>query len=157
MEAAQGGDARTWPAGPIARGPAFVRKQQRRRTMRIHRLAVVLLLAACSSTVSGTGDGGGGKLASDIRAADKPCRDQNFEQKTPLVECLSQHERPVWARDEPRTLGLYDQYAERRAALARQRDAGTISALQYDDQLASTDHEFRERVTAARQQQAATP
>lgn len=111
---------------------------------RIPFLAGALLLAACSST----------ELASDLRTADQPCRDQKFPDKTALVDCLASHERPVWARDEPKTLPLYDGFAVKRSDLARRFDQKTISEPQYRDQLEQTEDSFRDQINAVRKQQA---
>lgn len=88
-------------------------------------LATVLLAAGCTSS----------KLVSDLHSADAPCRDQDFKQKSPLDACLSAHEQPVWAKDEPATLDIYEGYDRARAELARQRDSGTLTEDQYSDKL----------------------
>jgi hypothetical protein len=89
-------------------------------------LAMLLLLAACAAR---------SQLVSDLHSADAPCRDQHFKDKAGLDDCLSARERPVWAREDPATLDLYDGFAKARAALARQYDSGAITEGQYSDQL----------------------
>jgi hypothetical protein len=101
--------------------------------------AAALALAGCDS-----------QLAYDLGKAEKPCHAENYEKKSPLVECLTARERPVWAQDEPQTLGLYDQYATARAELAQERDEGTISEKAYEAQLADLSRDFRARVSDAR-------
>jgi hypothetical protein len=88
-------------------------------------LAMLLLLPACAQS----------QLASDLHSAEAPCRDQHVKDKASLDDCLSAHERPVWSREDPATLDLYDGFAKARAALARQYDSGAITEGQYSDQL----------------------
>jgi hypothetical protein len=111
-------------------------------------LAVAAALAGCAS-----------QLTYDLGKAEDSCHDQKFPTKSALVACLTAQERPVWAKDEPQTLDLYDQYATARAALAQQRDAGTLSEDQYEKQLGDTNSDFRARISARRAAEppAATP
>lgn len=101
--------------------------------------AAALCLAGCDS-----------QLAYDLGKAEKPCHAEQFTEKAALVECLAARERPVWAQDEPQTLALYDQYATAREALAKDRDAGTISEKEYEERLGQVSGDFRARVTEAR-------
>jgi hypothetical protein len=110
---------------------------------RIVVIAVVMALAGCAS-----------QLVYDLGKADDPCRAEKFATKSELVACLTAHERPVWAQDEPQTLDIFDQYAAARAALAAQLDSGALTEEQYDKQLADTNSDFHARVVDRR---AATP
>jgi hypothetical protein len=102
-------------------------------------VAAALGLAGCAS-----------QLAYDLGKAEGPCHAEKYVEKSALVECLAARERPVWSADEPQTLDLYDQYAAARAALARERDAGTITEKAYDERLGQLAGDFRARVTDAR-------
>lgn len=109
--------------------------------------AIALLLASCART----------QLASDLQAAQAPCRDQGFKDKSALVTCLSEHERPVWARDDPATLDIYDRFAQDRAALARQYDDKAITQQQYRAQLDRLEAESREQLAERHKRAAANP
>lgn len=110
---------------------------------RILLMAGVLALGGCAS-----------QLTYDLSKAEDPCHAERFAKKSDLVACLAQHERPVWAKDEPQTLDLYDQYAAARAALAARRDAGTLSEDQYEQKLADLSRDFRARVSDRRAESA---
>jgi hypothetical protein len=56
-------------------------------------------------------------IAITLTASAVPKR--TFRDKSSLVQCLTEHERPVWAKEEPATLDLYDNFAAQRAELAR--------------------------------------
>jgi hypothetical protein len=99
-----------------------------------------LALAGCAS-----------QLSYDLGKAEKPCHEQTFTGKAALVSCLTAQERPVWAQDEPQTLDLYDQYAEARDGLARERDAGTLAEKDYESRLADITSDFRSRIAERRQ------
>jgi hypothetical protein len=109
---------------------------------RIHHLVAMLLLAGCT----------GSKLSAELRAADAAC-DQDWRDKTSLVDCLAAHERPVWATGEPETLALYDAFAAQRADLAHRLDQGSLTDAEYQAELARTKAEFKERMAAERRQQ----
>jgi hypothetical protein len=89
------------------------------------------------------------QLGSDLHAAGDACRQQNFKDKTSLDECLTAHERPLWAKEEPATLDVYDRFAQQRLDLARQYDSGAITRTQYSDKLdqlkSDIRHELRRR------------
>jgi hypothetical protein len=108
---------------------------------------VVVLLAGCARS----------QLASDLHSADNDCRAQHFTGKSALVACLQQHERPVWAKESPATLDIYDHFAGQRAKLAQQYDAGTLTEPQYRAQLDALEAESRSDVAARAQQTAAKP
>jgi len=114
---------------------------------RICRVAAALLLAGCSVS----------KLSADLRAADAACQDQDWHDKTSLVDCLAARERPVWAKDEPATLALYDAFAAERADLAHRFDQGSLTQAQYGAELARTEAEYRRRIADERRGQAPTP
>jgi hypothetical protein len=102
-------------------------------------LAAALGVASCDSP-----------LAYDLGKAEQPCHAERYAQKSALVECLAERERPVWQRDEPQTLDLFDQYAAQRGAIAKERDAGTLTDDQYEKRLSDLAREFRARVTDRR-------
>ncbi len=106
---------------------------------RLISLAMALALGGCAS-----------QLTYDLGKAEDPCHAETFAKKADLAACLAARERPVWAKDEPQTLDLYDQYAAARAALATQRDDGTLSEEQYEKQLADVSADFRARITDRR-------
>lgn len=111
-----------------------------RRIVMVAGVAGALALAGCAT-----------QLQSDLGKAEEPCHKQDFPQKTALSQCLAQAERPIWAKDAPQTLDIYDQFAAGRAALAKERDAGTLNDKQYDDQLEALAKDLRARI-ASRQQ-----
>jgi hypothetical protein len=98
-----------------------------------------LALASCAS-----------RLQWDLGSAERPCHRQDFKEKTALVQCLAAAERPVWAKDEPQTLDLYDQFATGRAELAKERDAGTVSEHEYETRLGALAREFRAKIAERR-------
>jgi hypothetical protein len=108
-------------------------------------LAMLLSLAACAQS----------QLASDLHSAEAPCRDQHFKDKTGLDDCLSAHERPVWAKEDPATLDLYEGFAKARAQLARQYDSGAITEGQYSDQLDQLESATAKAIDQRRKQVAA--
>jgi hypothetical protein len=85
----------------------------------------ILALAGCASN----------QLTADLRAAQEPCRAQHFEDKSSLVRCLNERERPIWAKEEPSTLDLFDRFAAQRTELARRYDGGRLSSEQYQTEL----------------------
>lgn len=97
---------------------------KRRHLSGVGAMLVAALLAACST-----------QLESDLSHADGVCRDRDWPTKTALVSCLAAQERPVWAKDEPATLDVYDSYAARRRALAEALDQKKLTSDQYDDKL----------------------
>jgi hypothetical protein len=107
-------------------------------------MAALLLLAACARS----------QLSSDLHDAQAPCRDQSFKEKSALVACLDAHERPVWAKDDPGTLDIYDHFAQQRAALARQYDSGAITHQQYSSQLDQLESDARNQLAQRRKQTA---
>lgn len=110
-----------------------------RRMRRSIVLAAALLATGCSS-----------QLSSDLRAAGAPCEDRQWPNKAALAACLDSRERPVWARDEPSTLELYDAFARQRDALARQYDQGSLTDEQYRAKLDRTATEFKARIANRR-------
>jgi hypothetical protein len=108
-------------------------------------LAMLLLLAACAKS----------QLVSDLHSAEAPCRDQHFKEKVALDDCLGARERPVWAREDPATLDLYDGFARARAALARQYDSGAITERQYSDKLDQLETETAKAIDQRRKEIAA--
>lgn len=102
-------------------------------------LAGALALSACASA-----------LQSDLATAEAPCHKQKFAEKTALAQCLTEAERPVWAKDEPQTLDLYDRFAAGRTALAERRDAGTLSEEEYEQRLDALAQDLRGRIAARR-------
>lgn len=91
-------------------------------------------------------------LEADLHAAGAPCRDQDFKSKLALDECLTAHERPVWQKDEPATLGVYDEYAKKRAELGRELDGSLITRQEYDDNLEQLNRTSGEELRRLRQQ-----
>jgi hypothetical protein len=87
--------------------------------------AAIVTLAGCASN----------QLTADLRSAQEPCRAQHFQDKSSLVRCLNEHERPVWAREDPGTLDLFDRFAAQRTELAQRYDGGGLSAEQYQAEL----------------------
>jgi hypothetical protein len=114
---------------------------------RILTLAMLLLLAACAKS----------QLVSDLQSAEAPCRDEHFTDKAGLDDCLGVHERPVWAKDDPATLDLYDGFARARAALARQYDSGAITERQYSDRLDQLEADTAKALDQRRKEIAAKP
>ncbi len=110
-------------------------------------LSMLLFVAACARS----------QLVSDLHSAEAPCRDQHFKDKAALDDCLGARERPVWAKDDPATLDLYDGFARARAALARQYDSGAITERQYSDKLDQLETETAKAIDQRRQEIAATP
>ena len=110
-------------------------------------VAAMLLLAACART----------QLGADLHAAGADCRTQQFNDKSALVACLNAHERPVWAKDDPATLDIYDQFARHRATLAQQYDSHAITEQQYRAQLDQLEADSRAELAQRRKQTAATP
>jgi hypothetical protein len=82
-------------------------------------------LAGCASN----------QLTADLRSAQEPCLAQHFQDKSSLVRCLNEHERPVWAKEEPGTLDLFDHFSAQRTRLARRYDGGGLSSEQYQTEL----------------------
>ena len=87
--------------------------------------AIVLTLADCASN----------QLTADLRSAQEPCRTQPFQERSSLVRCLNERERPVWAKEEPGTLDLFDRFAAERTALARRYDGRALTPEQYQSEL----------------------
>lgn len=110
-------------------------------------LMTALMLAGCART----------QLAADLRAAQAPCRDREFKDKSALAACLGEHERPVWAKDDPATLDIYDGFARERAALARHYDDGAITRQQYDAQLDRLESDARTQLAQRHKQASTTP
>jgi hypothetical protein len=108
-----------------------------------HPPALVLALFLCGCAQS--------PLAYDLRAADAACYLQRWPDRSAQIACLTAHERPVWARDDPTTLELFDGFAERRAELARQFDDAALSPDAYRAALEQTEASFRERIAARRE------
>ncbi len=106
-------------------------------------IGAMLLLGGCAA---------GTQLEAALHAADAPCRDQDFKSKLALDECLTAHERPVWEKDEPATLGVYDSYAKKRAELGRELDGRLITREQYDDNLEQLNRSSGEELRRMRQQ-----
>ena len=104
-------------------------------------------LALCAALATA---GCGSQLQRDLRAADARCDEGKAAGKAAFVACLDAQDRPVWAHEEPATLDLYDGFARRRAALARQLDQGTIDDAHYRAELASTVKDFKGQVAARR-------
>jgi hypothetical protein len=92
--------------------------------MRFLVLLPLLALMACYSS----------QLARDLRSAESSC-DHQWPSKTALVECLDRQDRAVWSKEEPATLDLYQDFAQKREALAMAYDRGQISESQYHDRL----------------------
>lgn len=107
-------------------------------------VAAALLLWGCTKT----------QLGADLHSADTSCEDRHFKDKTALVACLAKTERPVWARDEPATIDLYDDFAKQRTELARQYDSGAITQQQYRDRLDQLTASTRTKLTERRRQTA---
>src|SRR5579885_711190 len=103
-------------------------------------MAVGFTTAACSS-----------QLSYDLGKAEDACHETRWPGKEPLVRCLDARERPVWAKDEPATLDLYNRFARERADLASQFDQGKLDEAQYRDRLAAVEHDLRAEITARRQ------
>lgn len=91
------------------------------------------------------------QLQYDLGRAERPCHGQEFSQKSALAQCLTRTERPVWAKDDPQTIALYDEFATSRAELAKERDAGTITEEQYDQRLKALAQDLRARIGTVRQ------
>lgn len=92
--------------------------------MRFLVLLPLLALTACYSS----------QLARDLRSAESSC-DRKWPSKTELVQCLDRQDRAVWSKEEPATLDLYENFAQKRQALAMAYDRGQISESQYHDRL----------------------
>ncbi len=82
-------------------------------------------LAGCASN----------QLTTDLRSAQEPCRAQHFQDKSSLVRCLNERERPVWAKEDPGTLDVFDRFAAERTELARRYDGGALTSEQYQAEL----------------------
>lgn len=119
---------------------------ERSKQPRLMVAAAMLLLAGCART----------QLGSDLHKVDAACEDQNFKNKSGLVSCLTEQERPVWAKDEPGTLDLYDSFAQQRARLAQQYDSGAITQQQYSDRLDQIETDTRKQLVERRKQTATT-
>ncbi len=102
-------------------------------------LPVALLTAGCAS-----------QLSYDLGKAEHSCHAETWTTKTALDACLAGHERPVWAKDEPQTLDLYDGYAAARGELAREFDRHALSEDQYSDRLDQLTQDFHARIIARR-------
>jgi hypothetical protein len=98
-----------------------------------------LALAGCST-----------QLQSDLGTAEAPCHEAKFADKTELAQCLDKVEEPVWAKDDPKTLDLYDEFAQGRAELSKERDAGTLTDTQYDDRLEALAKDLRAQIADRR-------
>lgn len=107
-------------------------------------VATALALAGCAS-----------QLSHDLGSAEDPCHEATFAEKAELATCLELHERPVWAKDEPQTLDLYDRFAAARKVLAKQRDDGAISEKKYDQHLADVAADLRKQIAVRRAAEAA--
>jgi hypothetical protein len=108
-------------------------------------LATILLAAGCSV------------LRSDLSGAEAPCHNRKFSTKTEFVQCLAAQERPVWAKDEPATLDLYDAYDGQRAALAQKRDRDELTEDQYRSDLETLGTEMRQRIAERRRALRSSP
>lgn len=73
----------------------------------------------------------GNQLTTGLRSAQEPCRAQHFHDKSSLVRCLNERERPVRAKEDPDTVDLFDRFAAERAELARRYHGGAVTAEQY--------------------------
>lgn len=91
------------------------------------------------------------KLSYDLGKAEDVCHARHFPTKTALDQCLATQERPVWSKDEPQTLDLYDAFAAQRAKLAQQYDQHALSQDQYETALRDLGRRFRADVTARRE------
>jgi hypothetical protein len=103
-------------------------------------LAAAFALAGCST-----------QLQSDLGKAEAPCHRDKPATKLALARCLDVAEAPVWARDEPQTLDLYREFAGGRAAIAKERDAGTITEKDYDTKLGALAQDMRARIAERRE------
>jgi hypothetical protein len=110
--------------------------------MRFRVLVAGVALAACS---------GGSQLARDLHSAESSC-DKDWPTKSQFVACLDSKDRQVWAKEEPATLDLYDRFARRRDALARDFDRKEIDEHQYLERLHKLKHETRAQMAARRGQ-----
>ena len=117
-----------------------------RKRQSVLALAMLLLLAGCAAR---------SQFVSDLHSAEAPCRDQHFKDKAALDDCLGARERPVWAREDPATLDLYDGFAKARAALARQYDSGAITEGQYSDKLDQLESDTAKAIDQRRKEVAA--
>jgi hypothetical protein len=106
----------------------------------------ILVAAVAALTLAGCAS----RLSRDLGAAEDPCHETDFAKKAALATCLELHERPVWAKDEPQTLDLYDRFAAARDRLAKERDGGAISEKQYEQQLADVAADLRGQIAARR-------
>ena len=97
-------------------------------------------LAGCASN----------QLTSDLRSAQEPCRVQHFQDKSSLVHCLNERERPVWAKEDPDTLDLFDHFAAERMELARRHDGGVLTREQYQAELQRIEAGTRAQLAARR-------
>lgn len=102
--------------------------------------AAIVALAGCASN----------QLTADLRSAQEPCRAQHFQDKSSLVRCLNERERPVWAKEDPRTLDLFDRFAAQRTELAQRYDGGGLSAEQYQAELRRIEAGTRAQLTERR-------
>jgi hypothetical protein len=109
--------------------------------MRFRVLFALVALAACG--------GGGSQLAQDLRSAEASC-DKDWPTKSQLVACLDTKDHQVWAKEEPATLDLYDSFARKRDALARDFDEKKIDKNQYFERLRKLKDETRAQMAARR-------
>jgi hypothetical protein len=103
-------------------------------------LAAALFAAGCTS-----------QLSYDLGMAEDACHARTWPTKAALAACLTARERPVWAKDEPQTLDLYDGFAAARGELAQAFDRGALSGDQYSDRLDQLAQDFHARIMARRQ------
>ena len=87
------------------------------------------------------------QLTADLRSAQEPCRAQHFQDKSSLVRCLNERERPVWAKEDPGTLDLFDRFAAERTELARRYDGGALTREQYEAELRRIETGTRAQLT----------
>ena len=105
--------------------------------MRFLVLLPLLALTACYSS----------QLARDLHSAESTC-DHKWPSKTALVECLDRQDHAVWSKEEPSTLDLYEEFAQKREELALAYDQGRIDESQYHDR-----HHALKKDTRAQMQQ----
>jgi hypothetical protein len=112
------------------------------------RLAVVtsVALTAAGCTTN--------KLAADLRSDQAPSRSGHFNDKSSLVQCLTERERPVLTKEKPATLDLFDGFAAQRAELAGRYDSGALEKRQYETGLDWLESLTRAQLTERRQRSA---
>jgi hypothetical protein len=104
---------------------------------------LMVLLAGCGT--------GRSQFSRDLSAAEGSCTGQAWPSKTAAVACLHERERSVWAREEPDTLDLYEAFAARRDALAREYDRGLMNQADYDAKLAALKSDALAQLKARRE------